>query len=314
MQYIKDLKEGDQVNSIYLCRKKAELTAKNGRAYDSLILQDKTGTMDAKIWEPGSVGIEDFSEMDYVGIIGEVTVYQKKYQLNVKRARKCSEGEYDPAEYIPVTGKNRKQMWSEMIQLANSVKEPHLRQLIIKFFVEDKDFIHAFQVSSAAKTVHHAFMGGLLEHTLGVMKLCNTFSENYPFLNHDLLITAAMLHDIGKTKELSKFPRNDYTDEGQMIGHIVIGVEMIDEKLREIPDFPPVLAAELRHCILAHHGELEYGSPKVPAIAEAAALNFADNADAKLEIFKESLERGTDTSPWIGWQQTLDSNIRKTEI
>lgn len=314
MQYIKDLKEGDSVNSIYLCRKKAELTAKNGRAYDSLTLQDKTGTIDAKIWEPGSVGIEDFGEMDYIDVVGEVTVYQKKYQLNVKRARKCSEGEYDPTEYIPVTKKDRRQMWGEMIQLANTVKEPHLRKLIISFFVDDKEFIHAFQVSSAAKTVHHAFMGGLLEHTLGVMKLCNTFSENYPFLNHDLLITAAMLHDIGKTKELSRFPRNDYTDEGQMIGHIVIGVEMIDEKLRDIPDFPPVLASELRHCILAHHGELDYGSPKVPAIAEAAALNFADNADAKLEIFKEALERGTDTSPWIGWQQTLDSNIRKTEI
>lgn len=314
MQYIKDLKEGDSVNSIYLCRKKAELTAKNGRAYDSLTLQDKTGTIDAKIWEPGSVGIEDFGEMDYIDVVGEVTVYQKKYQLNVKRARKCSEGEYDPTEYIPVTKKDRRQMWGEMIQLANTVKEPHLRKLIISFFVDDKEFIHAFQVSSAAKTVHHAFMGGLLEHTLGVMKLCNTFSENYPFLNHDLLITAAMLHDIGKTKELSRFPKNDYTDEGQMIGHIVIGVEMIDEKLRDIPDFPPVLASELRHCILAHHGELDYGSPKVPAIAEAAALNFADNADAKLEIFKEALERGTDTSPWIGWQQTLDSNIRKTEI
>ena len=228
MQYIKDLKEGDNVSSIYLCRKKNELTAKNGRAYDSLILQDKTGSIDAKIWEPGSVGIEEFSEMDYVDIVGEVTVYQKKYQLNIKRARRCREGEYDPSEYVPVTKKNRKEMWDEMIRLANKVKEPHLRQLIIKLFVDDKEFIHSFQVSSAAKTVHHGFMGGLLEHTLSVMRLCDNFADNYPFLNRDLLLTAAMFHDIGKTRELSRFPQNDYTDEGQLIGHIIIGVENSD--------------------------------------------------------------------------------------
>ena len=252
--------------------------------------------------------------MEYVDIVGEVTVYQKKYQLNIKRARRCREGEYDPSEYVPVTKKNRKEMWDEMIRLANKVKEPHLRQLIIKLFVDDKDFIHSFQVSSAAKTVHHGFMGGLLEHTLSVMRLCDNFADNYPFLNRDLLLTAAMFHDIGKTRELSRFPQNDYTDEGQLIGHIIIGVEMIDEKIKEIPDFPPVLSAELRHCILAHHGELEYGSPKKPALAEAAALNFADNTDAKLEIFKEMLEKGTEENSWLGWQQLLDSNIRKTEL
>ena len=253
MQYIKDLKEGDNVSSIYLCRKKNELTAKNGRAYDSLILQDKTGSIDAKIWEPGSVGIEEFSEMDYVDIVGEVTVYQKKYQLDIKRARRCREGEYDPSEYVPVTKKNRKEMWDEMIRLANKVKEPHLRQLIIKLFVDDKEFIHSFQVSSAAKTVHHGFMGGLLEHTLSVMRLCDNFADNYPFLNRDLLLTAAMFHDIGKTRELSRFPQNDYTDEGQLIGHIIIGVEMIDEKIKEIPDFPPHLLAS------SHRGAVRKG-------------------------------------------------------
>lgn len=313
MKYIQDLREGDSVNDIYLVRKKSSLVAKNGRAYDSLILQDKTGSIDAKIWEPGSVGIEEFAEMDYIDVIGEVTVYQKKLQLNVKRARKCREGEYNPEEYVPVTKKSIKSMYAELIQLANTVQNPWLRQLIIKFFVDDQEFIRQFQRSSAAKTVHHSFMGGLLEHTLSVMKICDFFSKQYSFLSHDLLVTAALLHDIGKTKELSSFPQNDYTDEGQLIGHIIIGVEMIDEKIREIPDFPPVLAGELRHCILAHHGELEFGSPKKPAIAEAAALNFADNADAKLEIFREMFEAKTD-SAWLGWQGLLDSNIRRTEV
>lgn len=313
MRFIQDLKEGDSVNDIYLCRKKSSLVAKNGRPYESVILQDKTGSIDAKIWDPGSVGIEDFSEMDYVDIIGEVTVYQKKLQLNIKRARKCRDGEYNPEDYVPVSEKNLKTMYSELIQLANTVKDQNLRQLIIKFFVDDKEFIRRFQTSSAAKSVHHAFLGGLLEHTLGVMKMCNYMAEAYPFLKRDLLLTAALFHDVGKTRELSGFPQNDYTDEGQLIGHIIIGVEMIDEKIKEIPGFPPVLAGELRHCILAHHGELEYGSPKKPAIAEAAALNFADNADAKLEIFRELLEQKNDAT-WLGWQSLLDSNIRKTEM
>ena len=313
MKYIQDFKEGDSISDIYLCKKKSTLTAKNGRAYDSVILQDKTGTVDAKIWDPGSVGIEDFSEMDYVDIVGDVTVYQKKIQLNIKRARKCREGEYNPSEYVPVTKKSVKQMWAELIALANSVHNPNLRKLLIAFFVDDKDFVKKFQTSSAAKTVHHGFMGGLLEHTLGVAKMCAFMAEQYPFLNHDLLVTAALLHDIGKTRELSRFPQNDYTDEGHLIGHIVIGVEMIDEKLHLIPEFPQVLSNELRHCILAHHGELEFGSPKKPAIAEAAALNFADNADAKLEIFRELFEIKSE-SPWLGYQGFLESNIKKTEI
>ena len=203
-------------------------------------------------------------------------------------------------------------MYKEMTQIANTVRNPYFRKLIIAFFIDDKEFIKQFKHSSAAKTVHHGFLGGLLEHTLGVMKICDFFSRQYPFLNHDLLVTAALFHDIGKTRELSRFPMNDYTDEGQLIGHIVIGVEMIDEKIKEIPGFPPTLANELRHCILAHHGELEFGSPKKPALAEAAALNFADNADAKLEIFRELFETKTE-SAWYGFQGLLDSNIRRTD-
>ncbi len=197
MKYIADLREGDSVNDIYLVRKKGSFTAKNGKAYESLTLQDKTGSIDAKIWDPDSVGIDDFNELDYIDVIGDVTVYQKKYQLNVKRARKCQESEYNPEDYVPVSSKNIKEMWEEMIRLANTVKEPHLRKLIIALFVDDQEFAKTFRSSSAAKTVHHAFLGGLLEHTLGVMKLCNTFAENYSFLNRDLLLTAAMMHDIG---------------------------------------------------------------------------------------------------------------------
>ena len=155
-------------------------------------------------------------------------------------------------------------------------------------------------------------MGGLLEHTLGVVRLCDFYCKQYPILNRDLLLTAAMLHDIGKTKELSAFPENDYTDDGQLLGHIVIGAEMVGERIRKIPGFPAKTANELKHCILAHHGELEYGSPKKPALIEAAALNFADNTDAKLETMREMLENNNSDSEWLGYNRLLESNFKRT--
>ena len=165
---------------------------------------------------------------------------------------------------------------------------------------------------SAAKTVHHGFVGGLLEHTLSVTKLCDYYASYYPQLNRDLLITAAIFHDIGKIKELSTFPENDYTDAGQLLGHIMIGAEMVGITMRSIKGFPPTLATELKHCILAHHGELEYGSPKKPALLEALALNFADNTDAKMETMIEALNAGGENTGWLGFNRLLDTNIRKT--
>ena len=172
--------------------------------------------------------------------------------------------------------------------------------------------MQTFQFHSAAKTVHHGFVGGLLEHTLSVTKLCDYYAGYYKELNRDLLITAAIFHDIGKTKELSRFPENDYTDDGQLLGHIIIGTEMISDRMKEIEGFPASIAVELKHCILAHHGELEYGSPKKPALLEALALNFADTTDAKMETMIEALNAGGEIKGWLGFNRFLDSNIRRT--
>ena len=183
------------------------------------------------------------------------------------------------------------------------------------FRSEDKDFVKKFKAHSAAKMVHHGFVGGLLEHTVGVTKLSNFFAAMYPMLNRELLLTAAMCHDIGKMHELSPLPENDYTDEGNLLGHIVMGSEMISEAARTIDGFPKELEMELKHCILAHHGELAYGSPKKPALVEAFALNFADNMDAKMETLKEMLNGATDpTSKWLGYNRLFESNIRRTTV
>ena len=208
-------------------------------------------------------------------------------------------------------GRNILKVRSRLLAYIRQISSPHLRQLLEYFFVKDETFIRRFKGHSAAKTVHHSFSGGLLEHTLSVVHLCEYFAGAYSILNRDLLITATLCHDIGKTRELSAFPDNDYTDEGQLIGHIVIGVEMIDEALREQPDFPVKLANELKHCVVAHHGELEYGSPKKPALAEALALNLADNADAKLQTLTEIFKGKTGTE-WLGFNRLFESNLRRT--
>lgn len=313
MKYIQDYKEGDRVFDIYLCKFKQSAVTKNGKPYESIILQDKTGTIDGKIWDPNSAGIADFDALDYIEVYGEVNSFQGANQINVKRIRRCEAGEYDPADYLPVSKKNIDDMYAEILSYIKKIEHPYIKRLLESFFVEDDEFAKAFQSSSAAKSVHHGFVGGLLEHTLSVVKLCDYYVSAYPILNRDLLIASAMLHDIGKIKELSLFPENDYTDEGQLLGHIVMGSEMIGEKIRKIPDFPKKVAGEIKHCILAHHGEYEYGSPKKPAIIEAVALNFADNTDAKMETFTELLE-GTKETGWLGYNRLFESNVKATEM
>lgn len=314
MKYIDSLREGMRISEIYLCKSKQISLTKAGKEYGSLVLQDKTGTVDAKIWDLSSPGVSSFEAMDYICVDADVTVFMGSNQLNVKRVRKADEGEYVPANYLPVSSKDIGKMYQELLGIVASLKNPYLKKLAESYFVEDPAFAKAFQFHSAAKSVHHGFVGGLLEHTLSVAKLCDYFAAAYPMLNRDLLLTAAIFHDVGKTKELSTFPENDYTDDGQLLGHIIIGTEMISNSIRVIPGFPDRLAAELKHCILAHHGELEYGSPKKPAILEALALNFADNADAKMETMIEALNSAGDNKGWLGYNRLLETNIRRTTL
>lgn len=311
MKYLKDYRDGDRVHEIYMCKHKQSAMTKNGKPYENVIVQDKTGTMDAKIWDPYSGGIDEFEAMDFVEIMGDIVTFNGGLQLNIKRVRKCQEGEYDTAEYLPISKKSIPGMYDELKGIIATIENPYCKQLLENLFINDTDFAKKFCNSSAAKTVHHGFIGGLLEHSLSVTKMCDYYCGCYARINRDLLLTAAMCHDIGKVKEISAFPENDYTDEGNLLGHIVMGSEMISELARAIPGFPPNLLGELKHCILAHHGELEYGSPKKPALIEAVALNFADNTDAKLETFTELLD-ATDEKGWLGFNRMLDSNVRAT--
>lgn len=314
MKYIETLREGERVQEVYLCKQKSSAMTKTGKEYENVILQDKTGQLDAKIWDPGSMGIDDFDALDYVEVHGDVTVFNGQTQLSIKRARKVSEESVDPSNYLPCTDKNIDEMMTELLKFIASVNNPYYKQILTTLFVDDANFAEAFKKHSAAKSVHHGFIGGLLEHTLSVTKLCDFYTKQYPILNRDLLITSAICHDIGKVYELSSFPLNDYTDVGQLLGHIVMGSEMVGDIARTISGFPKTQLVELKHCILAHHGELEYGSPKKPALVEAMALNFADNTDAKMEtmaeLFKANANKSSDE--WLGYNRLLETNIRKT--
>ena len=314
MRYIETLREGERIQEIYLCRQRTTAMTKTGKEYENVILQDKTGSLDDKIWDPHSMGIDEFDALDYVEVNGDVTVFNGQTQLSIKRARKISETDVDPTNYLPCTNKNIDEMMMELTKFIAGVNNPYYKQVLTKLFIDNTEFAEAFKKHSAAKSVHHGFIGGLLEHTLSVAKMCDFFAKQYPILNRDLLMTSAICHDIGKVYELSDFPMNDYTDAGQLLGHIVMGSEMLGKIMDSIPDFPTKLKNELKHCILAHHGELEYGSPKKPALIEAMALNLADNADAKIETMTELLNSNSSASSdqWLGYNRLLETNVRKT--
>lgn len=313
MHYIESFKDGDRISDVYLCKSKSTALTKSGKEYENVLLQDKTGIIDSKIWDVTSGGIGDFDTYDYVSVNGQVTCFNGSLQFKIERIRKADESEYIASDYVPCSRFDVEQMYGELMQFVNSIENPYISQLVKKFFVEDQAFIKKFRSVSAAKSVHHGFAGGLLEHSLSVTKLCAAMADQYDYLNRDLLIACAMLHDAGKTKELSDFPKNDYTDEGNFLGHIVMGYEMVSEKIKSIDGFPPVLASEIGHCILSHHGELEYGSPKKPSIAEALALAMADNTDAKMETLREAVN-AKDSNDWLGFNRWLDANIKRTII
>ena len=305
MIYIKDFQEGDRISGIYLVRTKATYQSKRGKDYYSLTLGDKTGTVDTKIWDVDSPAIADFESNDFVNVSGTVTVYNGKIQFKVEKLMQAQPGSYSPADYMPSSRYPVKDMYAELLQFRDSINNPYIKKLLNSFFEDDKAFIRNFATASAARTVHHSFVGGLLEHTLSVTKICDFLAMRYDFLDRDVLIASAMLHDVGKTREMTPFPQVDYSDEGNLLGHIMIGFEMVRSHMRAIEGFPQDLQDEIGHCILAHHGMLEFGSPVLPKTAEALALSKADDLDAKMETIREALNvrnsgEWLDVNRWLG--------------
>lgn len=313
MIYIKDFIEKDKIEGVYFVET-AEVRLTSGKdEYLRVNIKDKTGKIIGNAWDISLASIKKVDAGDYAFVTGEVYNYNGQLQLKIYGIRKAKEEEYNIKDYLEVSKYDIDNMKEELNNLINSIDNKFLKELLIKIFYENKEFIERFSKHPAAKTIHHNFVGGLIEHTLGVARLSDKICELYEEANRDLLITGALLHDIGKIHEMSEYPLIEYTSEGLFLGHILIGIKIISEKTREIEGFPKELELELEHLILSHHGEFEFGSPKKPALIEAFILNHADNIDAKMEIFRKELK---DIAPdkWTKNIFALDSPIRKTIV
>jgi len=311
MRYIEELRENEHVIEHYLCKQKQSLKTRAGKTYYSLRLIDKTGIIDAKIWELSN-DIANFEEGDMIKIDASVVTFQNDLQLKINKLRRSRDGEYALEHYIPMTDHNIDDLYNEVLEYIKTINHAHIRQMMENILVNDTQRVEAFKARSAAKSMHHAYMGGLLEHTLSVVKICDFMSTRYRYINRDVLIASALLHDIGKIYELSAMPMNDYTDDGQMLGHIVIGSEMVAVESSKIEGFPHDAVNLIKHCIIAHHGEYEYGSPKLPCTAEAILLHYADNMDAKLKSFEEALDADKTPGPWAGFHKAFGRMIRRS--
>jgi len=311
MRYIEEFREDERVVGHYLCKQRNSLKSKAGKTYLSLKLQDKTGFIDAKVWELNN-DIQSFAENDYIKVDGVVVAYQNDLQLKVIKIRKSQEGEYDPQDYVPRTDKDVELLYSELLDYIKSVKDKFIKRLLESIFLEEPVVSNYFKTHSAAKQMHHSYMGGLLEHTIAVAKICEFLSGSYEYVNRDMLIAGALLHDVGKVMELSPFPVNDYTDEGELLGHIVMGTELIGKHAAKIEGFPPALEHLLKHMIISHHGVYEYGSPKLPKTVEAFLLHMADDTDAKIKMFEDAVVKDDTSGQWVGYHKMFARNLRKS--
>jgi 3'-5' exoribonuclease len=303
MQTIASLKEGDWVEEIYLVTQKQVSTAKNGVTYLSLRLSDKTGDIDGKLWDNADEVARRFEREDFVRVKGMAANYQGAMQIKMKSLDRIDDSRVDLSNFIQVSPRNIDEMLRELTGFLEAVGSGYIRQLLLSF-LNDRDFMEAFKRAPAAKTLHHNYLGGLLEHVVELIGLATDVARHFPSADKDLLTAGAFLHDIGKVRELSVRKSIEYTTEGKLIGHISLGYEMMAEKMKTIPGFPDELAMLLKHMMLSHHGEYEFGSPKRPKIQEAMIINYLDDLSAKINNFDATLKKeSTGEGEWTNFSK-----------
>ncbi len=304
--FIEQIRENDKVNSIFLVKDKILATGKTGKQYLTLRLGDRTGEIDARIWDNAEQISLTFKKGDFVQIKSRTQLYQGNIQLIINSLESIKEEDVLIDEFLPKTGKNIEKMFLELREMAGKIEEKHLRALLDLFF-DDRKFVSLFKIAPAAKSIHHVVIGGLLEHTLSVCQLILLVRNHYDGIDGDLLLTAGILHDIGKIHELAYEKAFDYTDKGRLIGHVVMGAEMIQEKINQIEGFPEKLNMLLKHLLLSHHGVLEFGSPKRPKTLDALLLHYLDDMDAKMNAFSNFMEtQGDPESGWTPYHRVFD--------
>ena len=309
---ISALKPQETISGTYLCKFKQILKNKSGKDYATIRLQDCTGTIDGKIWAFHN-NIGPFEVDDVVQVTGEVILYQDNLQLNISTIQKAEVDSYNLKDFLPHTKKDVNHLENELLAMIDAIEDKYLKKLLENIFCEEESIYERFINHSAAKSVHHAYLSGLLEHTVTVAKIGKQMAELYEGVQKDYVIAGCLLHDIGKLYELTPFPKNDYSDEGQLLGHIIIGWEIVHDKAKEIPDFPKEMEMLLKHIILAHHGEYEYASSKRPKCIEAMIVHLADYSDSKLKMLEEMLQTAPVDEAYIGYNKILGRNIRQIQ-
>jgi 3'-5' exoribonuclease len=311
--FINQFKRGQSVEGFFLSKEKTVSKTKTGNPYLSLRLADRTGEIEGRVWDKASDFGSLFEKDDVIKVHGEVDEFQGVLQLRVLRLRKAAAGEFDLTDFLPKTAHDVDSMLSEIKGIAESLRNPHLRALL-ESFLADEEFVIKFKTAPAAKAMHHVYIGGLLEHTLSVLRLIRLVAPQYKAIDLDLILAGGFLHDIGKVDELTYERAFDYTDRGRLLGHITLTVEKIGKKIQSLPDFPETLALLLKHLILSHHGEYVFGSPKRPKTLEALLLHHLDDLDAKINGFMAWIDKEKDSaSRWTSYHKLFDRFILKPE-
>jgi 3'-5' exoribonuclease len=309
--YVSELQPNQIITATLLVHIKDVRQKKTGDPYLSLLLGDRTGDLDAKMWDNVAEVLEAFNRDDFVKVKGLLQIYQNRPQLTVHKLAKVQDTEVDFGDFFPSSERSSNEMFAELLAIVAGIENAHLRGLL-DAFMRDEQFVRLFKIAPAAKSVHHAFLGGLLEHVLSLCNLSRMTASHYKYVDAELVLTGAILHDIGKIAELTYDRSFGYSTEGQLLGHIVIGLRMIGEKMAQVPDFPPRLRTLLEHLIVSHHGELEFGSPKTPLFPEAMLLHHLDNLDSKMECMRNMVARDRlATGDWTSYSSSLDRAVLK---
>ncbi len=305
--------ENQTITALFVVASKQVKPKKSGEPYLALTLSDRTGTIEAKMWDGVPEAMHTFDQDDFIKVRGLINKYNNRFQLTIHKLRKCEENEVDFADYLPATKKNVDELWAKVAAYVDSFQNAHLKALI-KAFMADPEIEKAYKCAPAAKTLHHAFIGGLLDHVVSLMNSCDLILRNYPHLNRDLVLTGVFLHDIGKIHELTYARSFSYTTDGQLLGHMIIELEMVHKKLLGLPDFPAELKTLVEHLVISHHGQYEFGSPKLPMFPEALLLHYMDDLDSKIESMRAHFEREIGSeAEWAGYNPSLGRPLLNTQ-
>jgi 3'-5' exoribonuclease len=309
--YVSELEPNQLAQGVFLVQQKEVRQKKTGEPYLSLSLADRTGDLDAKMWDNVLEVIDTFERDSFIRVKGMVQLFQNRPQLTIYRMQTVPESEIDIADFLPASKRDRDEMFAELEGWIASMTSPHLKALLETIFA-DEALALAYRTAPAAKSIHHGWIGGLVEHVLSVCQLARLTAAHYPDIDFDLLLTGVILHDIGKIHELTYARSLGYSNAGQLIGHITIGIRMVEDAARKLPGFPPLLLDLVEHMILSHHGQLDFGSPKVPMFLEAMLLHLIDNMDSKMEAMRAHIAKDRQaTGVWTGYSAPLERAVLK---